>query len=156
MGSLPGWNYLSAGHGAPLDRLAPSVIDREGQASVRTTEAATACVPSATTLCLNQNRFEVRIGFTTPGNTNGNGKGTEFTTDAGFFTFFDPNNLEVLVKVLDACGVNQSYWVFAGGLTNVATRLRVRDTESGVVKTYRNPQGKDFVPLADTAAFSCL
>jgi hypothetical protein len=31
----------------------------------------------------------------------------------------------------------------------------VTDTATGVVKTYRNPQGTAFAPLQDTSAFAC-
>ena len=61
--------------------------------------------------------------------------------------------MELIVKVLDGCGVNQRYWVFAGGLTNVQTVIPVRDTRTGISKTYINPQGTPFQPVQDTGAF---
>ena len=61
---------------------------------------------------------------------------------------------EVILKVLNACGLNQRYWVFAGGLTNVRTVLTVVDTQNNTTKTYTNPQGTAFVPVLDTGAFA--
>jgi hypothetical protein len=77
-----------------------------------------------------------------------------FNGESGTFWFFDPNNLELSVKVLDACGTSfDSFWVFAAGLTNVEVELIVTDTESGQVRVYGNDLGQDFAPILDTAAF---
>jgi len=61
----------------------------------------------------------------------------------------------MVVKVLNGCGVDSNYWVFAGGLTNVQVVMTVTDTQTGAVKTYVNPQGQAFRPIQDTAAFAC-
>ena len=76
------------------------------------------------------------------------------TSDTGLFTFFDPDNVEVVVKVLNGCSINNRYWVFAAGLTDVRATLRVRDTNTGQVKTYQNPQGVPFQPIQDSDAFA--
>ena len=64
-------------------------------------------------------------------------------------------NVEAVVKVLDACGLNNRFWVFAGGLTDVNVVLMVTDTQTGNVKTYTNPQGTAFRPIQDTNALPC-
>jgi hypothetical protein len=76
------------------------------------------------------------------------------TGDTGYFWFFSASNVEAVVKVLDGCGLNSDFWVFAGGLTNVKVTLKVVDTRTGFVKTYVNPQGKAFQPIQDTSAFA--
>ncbi|HEY4594769.1 MAG TPA: hypothetical protein VIJ02_00095, partial [Thermoanaerobaculia bacterium] len=101
----------------------------------------------------NGGRFEVKAAWTAPGSGSGAGQAVPLTTDTGYFWFFDPTNVETIVKVLDGCGFNQRYWVFAGGLTNVQTVITVRDTRTGVSKTYTNPQGTPFQPVQDTSAF---
>jgi fructoselysine-6-P-deglycase FrlB-like protein len=68
--------------------------------------------------------------------------------------FFDPDNTELTVKVLNACGVNGRYWVFASGLTNVQVLVTVTDTQAGRVRQYFNPRGKAFAPVQDTDAFA--
>ena len=45
--------------------------------------------------------------------------------------------------------------IFAGGLTDVQTTLRVRDTNTGVTRTYFNPSGTPYAPIQDTLAFAC-
>ena len=52
----------------------------------------------------------------------------KLTDDSGYLWFFDADNIELIVKVLDGCGVNNRYWVFAGGLTNVEVDIIVTDT----------------------------
>jgi hypothetical protein len=42
----------------------------------------------------------------------------------------------------------------AGGLTDVNVILTVTDTQTGVIKTYTNPQGTPFQPIQDTDAFA--
>ena len=112
------------------------------------------CVPDATTLCLNDGRFRVTVSWRTPMGVQGLGTAVPITTDAGWFWFFQPTNPELFIKVLDACSNWGHFWVFAGGLTDVETRLVVVDTENGVTKVYEKPLGVGFEPIRDTRAFA--
>ena len=58
------------------------------------------------------------------------------------------------MKALDGCGINSRYLAFASGLTNVNVVMTVTDTQTGLVRTYTNPQGTPFCPVHDTSAFS--
>jgi hypothetical protein len=116
---------------------------------------ANAAHAAAGDLSLQSGRFLVSVRWTTTAGATGNGNGTALTGDSGYFWFFDPKNVELIVKVLDACAVNQHFWVFSGGLTNVATTVTVTDTRTGSVKTYTNPQSTPFKPIQDTGAFTC-
>ncbi len=113
-----------------------------------------ACVTNPTTLCLNGGRFRVTVFYATPAGASGPGMGVSLTSDSGYFWFFDAANIELVVKVLDACTLG-NFWVFAGGLTNVGVTLIVEDTQTGASKTYNNAIGTPFAPLQDTKAFSC-
>ncbi len=115
---------------------------------------ATSCEEDATTLCLNDDRFRVEASWATVEGDSGAGQASELTEDTGTFWFFAPENIEVVVKVLDGCGVNGRYWVFAAGLTDVEVELIVIDTSTGDIRVYRNPQKSPFDPVQDTAAFS--
>jgi hypothetical protein len=75
------------------------------------------------------------------------------TSDSGYFWFFDPSNVELIVKVLDGCGVNGHFWVLAGGLTEVEVVVNVTDTVTGSTKTYTNPQGNPFSLISDELTF---
>ncbi len=68
------------------------------------------------------------------------------------FWFFSSNNLELIIKVLDARVINNHFWVFYGALSNVEYTITVTDTQTGAVKTYFNPQGQ-LASVADTSAF---
>ena len=98
-------------------------------------------------------RFELSATWQTPTNS-GPARAVPLTSDTGFFWFFGEANVEMVVKVLNACGLNNRFWVFAGGLTNVRTVLTVRDTKTGNTNSYTNPQGTPFQPLQDTNAFA--
>jgi endonuclease I len=115
--------------------------------------ASSTCTPGPTSLCLSNGRFEVTAQWQTKDGA-GAGQAVPLTADTGYFWFFASTNVEVVIKVLDACSFNQRFWVYAGGLTDVLTVLTVRDTQTGQVKTYTNPQGTPFRPIQDTDAFA--
>jgi N-acetylglucosamine-6-sulfatase len=119
-----------------------------------TPEPPPPCIANATTLCLNNSRFSVGTQWLTPGGGSGAGQVILLTGDTGAFWFFSSNNVEMVIKVLNGCGVNSRYWTFAGGLTNVNVILTVTDTQTGAVKTYTNLQGTPFQPIQDTGGFT--
>jgi hypothetical protein len=101
-------------------------------------------------------RFVVSADWKTGAGQSGQGVGVKLTDESGYFWFFDDANVELIVKVLNGCGLNNRYWVFAGGLTDVEVTLQVVDLLLGNEKTYVNPQGKPFQALQDTNALqSC-
>jgi hypothetical protein len=111
------------------------------------------CVPSASKLCLNDNRFELFAEYRVPSQgLSGFGVGGPIVRDTGYFWFFSPNNVEVVNKVLDGRAFNNSYWVFYGALSDVWYSLSVRDLWSGRLRRYENPQGT-LASVGDTSAF---
>jgi hypothetical protein len=116
---------------------------------------AAECMPSDTVLCLQRGRFRVSATWRTA-SAQGVAKVRPETADSGSLWFFLPDNLELLVKVLDACqNPDPKYWVFAAGLTNVAVDLTVTDTATQTTRHYRNALGAPFAPVLDTLAFAC-
>jgi hypothetical protein len=106
------------------------------------------------TLCLTADRFAVTVEWRTA-NDEGIGHAVELTDDTGYFWFFNAANVEVVVKVLDACPtVFESFWVFAAGLTDVEVDLRVTDTQADETVTYFNDLKQRFEPIQDTTAFA--
>src|SRR5262245_53869535 len=69
------------------------------------------CTESPTTLCLGNGRFAVTATWTNPQSQTGAGNAVKLTDDSGYFWFFDQANIEMVVKVLDGCAINNAYWV---------------------------------------------
>ncbi|MEO1083896.1 MAG: hypothetical protein AAFY88_06615 [Acidobacteriota bacterium] len=110
------------------------------------------CQPTTERLCLQGGRFAVEANWTDFDGNTGVGRASTLTPDTGLLWFFSPENIEIVVKVLDGQSFNDRFWVFFGALSNVEYRLRVTDTLTGAVKTYVNPAGR-FASVADTDAF---
>ena len=109
------------------------------------------CTPSDTNLCLEGGRFRVKAQWRTSFSS-GQGHAVALTDDTGYFWFFGPENVEMVVKVLNACAVNDRYWVFAGGLTNQEVTWTVTDTQTDVTKSYQNPLERVWRTITDTDA----
>jgi hypothetical protein len=125
-------------------------------------DQTTACIKSDTVLCISNNngdaRFQLTVDFSHAGGASGSGQasiGTLGVTHGGSFWFFGQDNPEILVKVLNACGVNHKFWVFISAGTNVGFNLHVLDTVTSMSRTYSNTDGVAAVPVQDTSALPC-
>ena len=113
------------------------------------------CTPGPNALCLQGDRFKVEGTYQTSDGQSGPAQVVELTDETGYFWFFSSTNVEVVIKVLNACtGARPHFWVFAGGLTDVRVTITVTDTKTGESKTYTNPLGTKFLPVQDTSAFA--
>lgn len=117
------------------------------------TDGGAPCVASETVMCLQEGRYAVTVDFTANGETKPAKVARPRTDDSGLFYFFQPNNWEMLLKVLDGCGVNQHHWVFAASATDVGLHLVVRDTTSDASKTYTKEPGEAAPAITDVGAF---
>ena len=115
------------------------------------------CVAGERVLCLGENnRFEVKVHWMDfAGNMDDAIAVTIGKRDSGLFYFFDQNNIEMLVKVLNGCGINNRFWVFYAATTNVAFHVEVRDTVTGFVKSFDNSLGTSAPPVNDTDFEAC-
>jgi hypothetical protein len=139
--ALPGFAAGSVNTVAGSAELASTSGPRAGQ-----------CLPSLNALCLAGNRFRVEVEWRNFGGRTGVGTSRPLTADTGAFWFFNAENTELIVKVLDGRTVNGHFWVFYGALSNVEYTLRVTDAVTGAVRTYRNPAGT-FASRGDVEAF---
>ena len=111
---------------------------------------------SATALCLNNGRFKATIDWHTPSDT-GHGAAVPLPAapDSGLFYFFSPTNIEMLIKVLNACGAPfNHYWVYFAATTNVELGVVVTDTQTGKTVAYFNPLNHAAAPVQDNNAFA--
>jgi len=100
-------------------------------------------------LCL-KDRFQIEI-------VNAEGSpGSVLAEDdyGGLFFFSAPDQWEALVTVVNACSVNDNFWVFATGSSDVEFDLTVTDTATGESRSYDNPLGELPEPIVDTSAFA--
>jgi hypothetical protein len=117
----------------------------------------TAAVSSAAAapLSLLGDRFHVDATWRTANGHTGVGTPVSLTGETGYFWFFSPTNVEVVVKALDACAsATPRFWIFGAGLTNAEVTLTVTDQATGQHKVYRNTLGQAFQPIQDTGAFA--
>jgi len=113
------------------------------------------CIPDEETLCLENGRFAVRATWESADGKTGDAVAWPLTGDTGLYWFFQPSNVEMVLKVLDGCDFNGHRWVFAGGLTDLGVTMTVTDTETGEERTFENPAGTLFRPVQELKAFPC-
>ncbi len=115
---------------------------------------AGSCAPGDTNLCLSRGRFRVEATWATLSGLTGPAWAVEETDNSGLFWFRNPDNIELVVKIIDACTwTNPRFWLFAGGATNTGVSIEVTDTETGETASYLNPPGQPFEAILDTDAF---
>jgi hypothetical protein len=102
------------------------------------------CVSGGRDLCLMNNRFRVRVDWRIP-ETDAFGRGVarrfRISNESGTFWFFDPDNIELVVKVLDGRPVNNFFWVFHGGLSHIEYWVTVVDTVADTTRTFHKFPG---------------
>ncbi|HEV8581045.1 MAG TPA: hypothetical protein VGX68_18420 [Thermoanaerobaculia bacterium] len=116
---------------------------------------ASDCGPGGadTALCLGSGRFRVDVTFVDPTTRiPAAAHAIDLTADTGAFWFFQPSNLELMIKILDGRPVNGHFWVFYGALSNVQYTIKVTDTETGEERAYVNQRGR-LASRADVTAF---
>jgi subtilisin family serine protease len=163
-GSSPAEILVSLGFsGVPLtdvNFITRNRIDAVDAYAILSSLGGDTCTPSDEIACLIGGRFEVSIGWVTNSDS-GPGRVMSFngarasSDQSAFFWFFNAENFEMGVKMVDACSFNGQYWVFVSGLTNQGFEVTVRDTVTGTIKRYINPLGKFPTTVGDTSAFSC-
>lgn len=108
-------------------------------------------------LCLFDSRFTVSADFKFANGDQGFARAVPLGdgNSSGYYWFFDVNNAEVLVKLIDGCAVNGHFWFFAAGLTNLEVEIGIIDAQTGARRVYTNPANTAFAPIQDTAALAC-
>ena len=141
----------SAEYAAPLEPDGAGFVALPaGQAA----PASSSRCDESSVLCLQDGRYEVTVAWSGADGAGDAGKrASARTSDSGLFWFFGPDNWEMLVKVLDGCGVNGNHWVLAASATDLGLDLVVRDTLTGEVRRYGKVPGSPAPAFVDAAAF---
>lgn len=83
-------------------------------------------VRERTELFLWNQQVLVEVTWDDPRAGTGQGRAVPLTDDSGGFWFFEEENLEATVKVIDGRGLNGHFWVFVASMTDVGFTLGVR------------------------------
>ncbi len=139
----------------PDPEPAPEDDVRPGPLTAPPTGAGyTNCLPSASRLVFDGD-YRVSLCYETADGTKGEARaGIYKSSKSGLLWFFDNENAEVLIKVLDGCEENGHRWVFMAAATDLAFNLYVTDGRSRTW-SYHNKQGEAAVTQNDTMALRC-
>jgi hypothetical protein len=152
-GAQPGFVANWRLDGSPVDAVGPHDGTAVGAVSALTFPVAVGCTGSSEVLCL-RNRFAIRGNWRKPDLTEGPlGVVPYQTFDSGLLHFFGPSIWEIQIKVLDACGLNDRYWVYFGATTDLFFRMEVFDQLRGVQKIYFNYPGAPAPAVTESSAF---
>ena len=114
----------------------------------------TDCVPSGPALALSGG-YTVSMCYETSDGAVGQARDWGLdSSQSALLYFFERNNVEVLIKVLDGCGVNGHRWVFVAPVTDLAFNLHV-EGPGGDRWTHRNRLGRVADTRSDVEAFGC-
>jgi len=148
-GSLSIFRVRATGTGGTVSAYSPEV-------AAATLADPAPCVAGTNTLCVNNGRFRITATWHTSSDT-GQAAVVPLPSapDSGLFYFFAPSNIEMVIKVLNACiPAFNRYWVFFAATTNVEFGVVVTDTQNGQTRAYYNPLGRIAPPVQDVDAFA--
>jgi len=128
--------------------------------------AGSPCVPGPSTLCIDNNpgdkRFKVEVYYNSVLNGGISGYGNAIplasvgVAKGGLFWFFGADNPEMMIKVLNGCGYNNHFWLFASAGTNLGLTATITDTiGSGPPFVITNPDLHPVDSVATIEAFPC-
>lgn len=114
------------------------------------------CLNRTGHVCLLQDRFQVRVRWRDVSGAEGTGEPVYPSTDqSSNFWFFDRDNWEMLIKMLDGCSINGHYWFFGAASTDLGYTITVTDTKTGRNVAYTNPVGTAAAAITDAQALPC-
>lgn len=141
-----------AASGTYVTATEPTLVPLAAPASL----GAAACSPGDDRLCLADGRFQVKVRWNDQRSGN-SGSGNVVTSTvggdkSGFFWFFNPANVELVVKMIDGRALNGHFWFFYGALSDVKYEIEILDTVADETRSYVNQAGS-ICGRGDTAAF---
>jgi hypothetical protein len=69
----------------------------------------------------------------------------------------NPSGIQIVMRAADGCSQTGTYWIWLGGFTGAGWSITVRDTETGIQKTFSKPRNGSLLPTTtrDQQTFSC-
>ena len=122
---------------------------------IQDTTGGPGCTDGDEALCLAGGRFRVEVEWQAPDGRRGVGSLSRLSDESGVATFFSPENVELVFKLLDGRSINDHHWVYYGALSDVEYWIAVTDTLHDRVVVYRNPPG-EICGRGDSKAFAAI
>lgn len=126
----------------------PGVITRPP-----TGDGYSACRPTVAPLTF-EGGIKVSLCYQAPNGAMEDASAVYRSENSGLLYFFEPDNAEVFVKVLDGCAINRHRWVYMAALTDVAFNMYINDGRNPT-KAYHNRSGENHALVQDQMAFPC-
>lgn len=118
------------------------------------TGAYSDCVPQDVAFMFDW--YEVKVCYETGDGRTGPGRPKSIgSRESGLIWFFNQDNIELLVKVLNGCRINGHRWIYVAPATDVAFNILVEAQLTGEKWVLRNPQGAQTV-AGDIQALQCV
>ncbi|HEY6320576.1 MAG TPA: hypothetical protein VJA16_03335 [Thermoanaerobaculia bacterium] len=139
----------TAGDCGAIDENAFTAAAAAAAPAAKAIEKRGTCAPSSSTLCLLDRRFAVQVSWMNQfDGSSGTGNQRSLSDESGLFTFTDPTDVELVMKMVDF-GDRTAF--FYGALSDLEYDITVHDTIGGTTKTYHNPAGTFCGGLDNTA-----
>lgn len=91
-------------------------------------DAKALCVPTATRACVQGGRFSLEVIISSTGAL---AQVANSSSESAVFWFYSSTNWEVVAKVLNACAINNHFWILGAGATSTGYQLNVLDWVTG-------------------------
>jgi PKD repeat protein len=147
--------FDTSGFGASSIGLEPA-----GWSDVSSPGRAAASDASTTLRLLSAHPFDITLSATDP-RTGNNGQGQVIAQNDIYGIFSIPaitgnaSNPEVIIKMVDASGIGQNYWVFYAALTDLTYTLSVQESATGTTKNFNDAKvGTTVCGKFDTSGFA--
>ena len=138
-------------------------VEQETRAAELSTTTGEGLCPSN---CVANGRFSLGVSYRRRAQYVGAARSSAFVSDSGaVFSFFDQDNPELLLKVVDGCWLNGHYWVFGSAATDLRYSVSVTDHAAVSRRSYAsNGNGRITSNhgdetragvINDTSAFPC-
>ena len=104
--------------------------------------------------CLHGGRFAVQVEWRDYEGQAGTAQEAFVSDTSALLWFFEPDNWELVVKVIDGCTLNNRFWVFSAAATDVEYTLQVTDLWSGETWSHHHPPGQPAPAVTETEALA--
>ena len=152
-------SQVVVGHLTPGDWTVEAAIDNVPYASTTLTVAASPTLVTLGSFKYFGTNFRAEVEWVDPRTGESRlAPGVALSNRSAQFWFFEPDNPEITLKVLDGTAINAHHWLFVSSMTGVEFTLRIKACVEGdppfcdAAKEYYSPAGAN-LDVVDVRAF---